>query len=189
LATIVSAFVLPFVYFFVRSLGLRGSIIRLGAFGGGLVGFVAVMPLLNWILFEAPQNWQQQVFIVLVGPALATLLGQTGGAWGAWRVGRYERAVAKASVSDKRNSQGSANELRDSSGATARFQFGVRHLLVISLWVSLLLTAIRLSGFGFGFGLMLLFGWAVYQAVILWIGGVVVAWIVRWRARRQSRST
>ena len=35
---------LPLVYFFVRSFGLQVSLIPFGAFCGGLVGFVAVMP-------------------------------------------------------------------------------------------------------------------------------------------------
>ena len=55
------------------------------------------------------------------------------------------------------------------------FSFGIRHLLVISVWISLLLTAIRLSGLDFVFVLSLLVGWSVYQAATLWIGGLLVS--------------
>jgi len=37
----------------------------------------------------------------------------------------------------------------------ARLKFGSRHLLVISIWISLLLTAIRLLGLGYQFVLLL----------------------------------
>src|SRR3954447_23497113 len=41
------------VYFFLRSFGLHVSCVRLGAFCGGLVGFVAVMPLIFLAALEA----------------------------------------------------------------------------------------------------------------------------------------
>ena len=41
----VTAVTLPVIYLFVWSLKLRASIVWLGAFSGGLVGFIAALPL------------------------------------------------------------------------------------------------------------------------------------------------
>jgi hypothetical protein len=190
-AMLVCICVLPFVYFFVRSLALRGSVVRLSALSGGLVGFLATMPLFLLILFEGLQTWWQLASIVALGPALTTVLGQVGGAWGGWRVGSYEQAVSKewanglwgTAPAEANHSVGS------SSSSPPRVQFRVWHMLVVSIWVSLPLTAIRLSGFGFGFALVLLIGWGVFQTVTLYAGGLAAAQIGRWRARRQTRST
>jgi Kef-type K+ transport system membrane component KefB len=70
-----------------------------------------------------------------------------------------------------------------------RIQFGIRHLLVIGIWLSLLLTAIRLSGVDFQVALSVVIAWLIYQAVTLWVGGWLVHWFGRRKARRQSRST
>ena len=190
-ASLVSIAVLPFVYFFVRSLGMWGGIVWLAAFSGGLVGFVAVMPLFLMVLFEVCQNWWQTAMTALVGPALTTVIGQIGGAWGGRRVGWYEEAVARAAIG--KGGQPAAANVGDSNDlglpSPVRFQFGIWHLLVISGWASLLLTAIRLFGFDFSFALGLLLTWAVYQTVTLSLGSMLGRRIGRWRVRRQSRST
>src|SRR3954447_16321823 len=98
-ASVVCLVILPLVYLFVLSLQLRGSLIRLGAFAGGLVGFVAVVPFL-WGEYSPARgsSWPELIFLLLVGPGLTTILGQLGGAWGGWRERWYERAVAAAGI-------------------------------------------------------------------------------------------
>jgi hypothetical protein len=151
----------------VRSFGLQVSLIPFGAFCGGLVGIAAIMPIIGIIGSDA--DLAGVVFILIVGPALTTVVCQIGGAWGASRI-RREPVVG--------------SPLR-----SARFQFGIRHLMIACVWVALLLTLIRLSGLDFLFVLLLLFGWLVYQAATIGIGGLLVRGFCRWKARRQSRST
>ena len=166
-AAIVTIGVLMFVYYFVRSLGLHVGFIWRGAFCGGLVGFVAVAPIAFVVAIEA--DLREIVTILLAGPGLATVVGQIGGTWGESRV------------------------LRESTFGIAarsgRIQFGIRHLMVACVWLTLLLTAIRLSGLDFLVVLVLLFGWLVYQAATLWIGRLLAKWFCGWKVERQSRST
>ena len=189
--TIVVFAILPLVYLFVRSLELRGRIVRLGAFCGGLVGFVAVMPFLILFMSDAHYSLMECAVVLLLGPALTTIVGQLGGAWGGWRTRWCERAVARTAIGgEKMPEELPANNLENNGApAHSRLQFGIRHLLVVSIWVSLLLTAIRLSGLNYRFVLMLFVGWLVYQMATLWAGGRLLGWIGRWKARRQTRST
>jgi hypothetical protein len=189
--TIVAFAVLPLVYLFVRSMELRGSTVRLGAFCGGLVGFVAVLPFFFGVMSSGPSTLSEIVFLALVGPALATIVGQVGGAWGGWRTGWYERALIQAvsregGIADELPADGSENA---ESTQPHRIQFGIRHLLVISIWISLLLTAIRLSGLDFLSMLSLLGAWVVCQAVTSRAVGPLMVRFLTWRGRRKSRST
>jgi hypothetical protein len=179
-ASIVCAAILPLVYLFVLSLQLRGSLIRLGTFAGGLVGFVAVMTFF-WreYSYVRGSSWPQLIFVLVVGPGLATVLGQLGGAWGGWRERWFERAVVSAANSSN----------NDGPMSYPRIQFGIWHLLVIGIWISVFLAAIRLSGLDYQVVLPLGIGWLIYQAVTLWIGERLVSWFGRRKARRQSRST
>jgi hypothetical protein len=195
----VSAVVLPIVHLFVWSLKPRGNIIWFGAFCGGLIGFVAVLPFVLALAseFARPAASYELVVALSIGPGLTTVLGQLGGAWGGRRGLRYarwyERALAHASLSPSQ-ADGDCVYPADlpvtSSPSPARLQFGVRHLLWMAVWVSLLLSVIRLSGIALEFALPLLVGWFLFQAATLWVGGMVVprvdAW---WASRRKSRST
>ena len=190
-ATIVSFAILPLVYLFVRSLELRGSIVRLGAFYGGLVGFVAVMPLFLGALSDVGNSLTELGMVVLLGPALTTIIGQAGGAWGGWRTLWYERAVARAAIGGRRLPEKVPAKCLEKNCARPHsgLQFGIRHLLVISIWVSLLLTVIRLSGLDYLFLLFLFTVWGAYQMATLWVGGLLAGRFARWKGRRQSRST
>jgi hypothetical protein len=189
--TIVAFAVLPLVYLFVRSMELRGSVVRLGAFCGGLVGLVAVLPFFIGAMSSGPDVWSGIALFVLVGPALATVVGQAGGAWGGWRTRWYERALTQS------GSRGGGipgeppadSSKHDGSARHRRLQFGIRHLLVVSIWISLLLTAIRLSGLDFLFMLSVLAGWVVCQAVTLRVGGLLIGGFRAWKGRRKTRST
>jgi hypothetical protein len=190
-ASIVCIVTLPLVYIFVLSLRLRGSLTRLGGFAGGLVGCVAVLPFVHGVYSPARGTSAEFVFMLFVGPGLTTILGQIGGAWGGWRERWYERAVASAAISEgPRTFEQPANGSNNGgSPSYPHIQFGIRHLLVFGIWVSLLLTTIRLSGLDYQIVLPLVIGWLMYQAVTLWIGGWLASWFGRWKARRQSRST
>jgi hypothetical protein len=190
-ASIVCVAILPLVYLFVLSLQVRGSLTRLGAFAGGLVGFVAVMPFI-WTeySFARGSSWPQLIFLLVVGPGLTTILGQLGGAWGGWRERWYERAIAAAGIGEHRALEQPADSLNnDGPLPCPRIQFGIWHLLVIGMWISVVLAGIRFSGLDYEVVLPLGIGWLIYQAATLWIGGRLVGWLGRWRARRQSRST
>ena len=188
-AAVVSIVVLPLLYVVVWSVEFRGRLDRLSAFAGGLVGFLAVMqPLLNALRFSqsnlVPPSTLAIVLPLIVFPGVAIVLGQVGGAWGARRV------VQSALVRKDRVLESAA--ACDTSGATAqslRFQFGLRHLIWVGTWVSLLLGVIRLSGVRFDLMLLFLVGWVVYQSTTLWAGGRMARWLADWAGRRKSCST
>jgi hypothetical protein len=182
-STVICIAVLPFVYLVALSLQARGSLTRLGAFAGGLVGFVAVMPLLLDALRFA-HSGTTNILPLIVFPGLTTILGQVGGAWGGRRVAQHERAFATQSIKGVGGAGASAIIVQ-----SPRIQFGIRHLLWVAVWVSLLLTAIRLIFGSFELVLPLLVGWLVYQVATIWVGERLIrAWCAL-RARRQTRST
>jgi hypothetical protein len=193
-ATFVFVAVYWVVYWFVRSLQMRGNVIWLAAFSGGLAGFVAELPVFLPVLGTGPQvagpHWGLMLAMILMAIP-TTVMGQIGGAWGVWRGWSYERAVTAAAVVDSVE----AVESRATESAVSRhvdekwIQFRIWHLLVLSFWLSLLLTAIRLCGIDVVAGIVLLVGWAVFQAVTLLVGGLVVRRWRRWNGRRQTRST
>jgi hypothetical protein len=193
-ATFVFVAVYWVVYWFVRSLQMRGDVIWLAAFSGGLAGFVAFLPPFLLVLGSAPQaagtQWGMLLaLIMLTGPT--TVMGQIGGAWGVWRGWSYERAVAAASVVgnvEVMENEATGSAIRRPAGKKW-IQFRIWHLLMLSFWVSLLLTAIRLCGIDVVVGIVLLAGWAVVQAITLLVGGVLVRGWRRWKGRRQTRST
>ena len=198
-AGIICTIMLPIVYLFVRSLRLRGSLVWLGAFSGGLIGFIAALPLtlsLPW-MFGPADIWALLVQLAL-GPGLATVLGQVGGAWGGWRAWQnserfYGITVARAAGSVSPDAAG--QRLTDVRDATASrpdppLQFGLRHMMWLIVWLSLLLSVIRLSGIPFEYVLPVLIGWLLYQWLTLRVGRLLVQragprWM-DWRARRST---
>jgi hypothetical protein len=165
---------LPAVLLVAWSLSLRGSIIGCGAFWGGLVGFVAVVPFMFMVPFG-----DNLVISLAMGPVLTTVLGQLGGAWGGrralQRIGWYERAIREASTELQCDDFARAGEQLEIGDTQARFQFGIRHLLWTVVWLSLLLSLIRLLGIPFDIAMPMLVGWVVFQAGTLWVGG----WLLR----------
>lgn len=187
----VAAVTLPIVHMITWSLKLRVGLVQLGAFSGGLVGFIAILPM----TLNMGQDWEA-LMMILVGPGITTLLGQLGGAWGGWRttrtVGWYERAVALASVSQDQGESylSMDDDTRATHDIAGRLQFSIRHLLWIAVWCSLLLTVIRLSGIPFHYVLPMLLGWLAYQAATLWFGSLLARRLGPWYNRgRQIRST
>ncbi|MEX2310393.1 MAG: hypothetical protein WD738_22695 [Pirellulales bacterium] len=189
---------LPIVYFFAWSLNLRGNTIWLGAWYGGLVGFTAVLPfMLSLNIPDIQGEFGGIAGAIALGPGLTTVLGQLGGAWGGKRAVRYlaakvERHRALIALGWRTDPVSSAHEvlLAIEAANPPRFQFGIRHLLWIAVWLSLLLSVIRLSGIPFEFVLPLLLGWLIYQSATLWIGWYLALRLGPWwRGLHESRST
>jgi hypothetical protein len=162
---------LPIVLIVVWSLKIRGSIVWVGAFWGGFVGCIAVLPFLLMASFN-----DNLLIGLALGPALTTIIGQAGGAWGgrraigriAWHERTFNRESAIRYVSLEMDLE------RDSPVPPPRFQFRIRHLLWAAVWISVLLSAIRVLGLQLEIVLPFLCGWLVYQAATLWIGGRLV---------------
>jgi hypothetical protein len=172
---------LPFVLLIVWSLRVRGGIVWLGAFWGGLVGFVAVLP---FMFIGGIGN--ELVTALAFGPALTTVIGQLGGAWGGRRALRridwYERAVARATVKERLTgvSRHEAEPVADEPPQRqARFQFRIRHLMWTAVWLSVFLSLIRLLGIPFELAMPVLGGWFVYQAGTLCLGWLLMPWLSR----------
>lgn len=185
---------LPAMLLVVWSLRMRGSIVWLGAFWGGLVGFAAAWPVAFFV--GVPST---AIVALAVGPGLTTIIGQIGGAWGGRRaierMAWYERALSRASVETRllgatRSSTTSLSEAKEdkvAAGAvrgTARFQFGIRHLMWAAVWISVLLSLIRLVGIRLEVAVPVLAGWVLYQMTTLVIGGMIFRWYGRRHAGR-----
>lgn len=195
-AGIVAIFTLPIVHLLVWSLKLRVDLVWLGAFSGGLVGFVAILPLSMHLphLLASSEAWAA-IMMLAVGPGITIPLGQIGGALGG------VQARKRATVKDERHRNlvaigwrvtpiptNAADTSQDA--AQPHFQFRIFHLLWIGVWLSLLLTLIRLSGIPYRFVLPMLVGGLAYQALSLWVGRLLARWLRPWWNRRwQIRST
>lgn len=191
LASIMALVTLPLVYLIVWSLKIRGSVIWLGAFCGGLVGFLATLPstaILSFVVLSSSADMIRAVLVsLLVGPCLSTVFGQVGGARGGYLAAQhaYPEVIARAPL---HSLAGDSHPHAVNKPPQPRLQFRIRHLLWISLWLSVLLTLIRLCGLPYEFILPGLIGWALYQAFTLWLGGKILE---RFRGcqLRRARST
>jgi hypothetical protein len=182
----------------VWSLRLRVNPIWFGAVYGGLIGFIAALPVTLEFSATASsgQDWSSLVMLALV-PGIAIPLLQLGGAAGgrsafdraAYAVGVHRRLLA---INWQPKVQRAALEAasRLATPAAAHFQFSIAHLLWIAAWVSLLLTVIRLSGVPHELIWPVLLGGLAYQAITLWLGALILPPFLAWRAaRRKTRST
>jgi hypothetical protein len=182
---------------FLRSLRVRGSHVGLGAASGGLVGFVALLPMtltLPWSVGMSDIAWI--AIILALGPALTTILGQIGGAWGGRRAVHFARvsdanaiAVESLELSEAMGWR-TIDRASDSNAAEPRLQFSIRHLLWIFVWLSLILSVIKLCRLPFEFVLPVLVGWFFYQLATLRIGFYLSRrlgpWWHNWRSRRST---
>jgi hypothetical protein len=190
----------PVVYFVARFVGYRGSILWLGAFWGGLVGFVCALPV-PAMAFAMPIATRQSDAIgyvlvgIAIGPAMTTILGQIGGAAGAMNaIGNYRKKqrnrLGRWIALHLDNTSAQESDLLDGLEAPVEtrlqppVRFGIRHLLWITLWLSLVLTAIRLSGLPTEFVVPLLVAWLVFQAATLWLGSWAATRFQAWWERR-----
>ena len=137
-----------------KSLGGRPSATVFASFVGGLLGFLCTFPLVLEF-FVSPQASQNGFFLtLLIGPILATLMGQIGGAWGAVF---YEPTLYPAS---------------------RRFQFSLYQLLILTLGISLALALLRLTGLLASPLLVYGIAWGVCQAISLWMIVALARWLV-----------
>lgn len=165
----------------------------LGAFAGGLVGFVATWPAVLFAdYWSFPDDAWYSLLTLARGPGLTTILGQLGGAWGASRclpvVDNRQTFTNGGTALDAYVSDDVAG--RSGRSDKLAFRFNLRQLLWIAFWLSLLMGLIRLTGVPFEVAIPLLVGWTVYQFATLATG----AYLVRrlgpwWAARQRSRST
>jgi hypothetical protein len=195
-AAIASALTMPVVYLFLKSLRIRGSLVGLGAACGGLAGFVAVLPVVLSLPWSVGFDEAWAIALILaLGPGLTTIIGQIGGAWGGRRAayfGGLDNAKAMAADSPELLSVmgwSLPDTAPDSIAGEPRLQFGIRHILWIFVWLSLMLSAIKLCRLPFEFVLPLLAGWFVYQLATLRIGFWLARRLGPWWARRRRRST
>jgi hypothetical protein len=190
---LLSTITLPIVYLFVRSLKLRGSLVWLGAICGGLVGFLSVLPLILGLhLMNGLRDLWALLVILPLGPGLATITGQIGGAWGGRKAAESIESyygLAAATTLDRADNQTAPDRLEAAGaidGHDRRLQFGLRHLLWLIVWLSLLLSIVRLSGIPFQFVLPVLAGWLIYQAITLYIGYLIIRKLSPWWTTRRA---
>jgi hypothetical protein len=199
---IVSIFTLPVLHLIVWSLTLRINLVRLGAFAGGLVGFIAVLPMTISVSSRLVTGYALQAVLGLfMGPGIATIVGQFGGARGGrraeWQV-EAKMASRRALARIGRLRPRRMGELRADDGAeefddgidVPRFRFRTIHLLWLGVWVSLLLTIIRMSRIPFELILPVLLVWMVFQAATLALGNWLLPRVTAaWQSEQQNRST
>ena len=198
-ASIVTIVTLPAVHLVAWSLRLQTGLVWLGAFSGGLVGFVAFSPLkMDLPNGTSSQQLWEAITVLAVGPGLTTILGQLGGAFGGRKAAKraielaeqYERLMAVGWRRESARSEVEGAEM-PALAHEPQYQFRIAHLLWVGVWLSLLLTVIRLAGIPYEFILPLLLGWLVFQAATLWIGWQLVRQVGPWWTRRGTirRST
>ncbi len=101
------------------------------------------------------------------------------------------RESAAAAIPDLSAESSSTDEMSVSSNAAEpRLQFSIRHLLWIFVWLSLILSVIKLCRLPFEFVLPVLVGWFFYQLATLRIGSYLARrlgpWWGKWRGRRST---
>ena len=127
-----------------------------------------------FFLRDGVGNFGNLLIVLAVGPGLATIFGQIGGAWGRRVSPSRENGSAKRPcVRRSTFPAGSEVEPSQREEATAAehrpwFQFGISTLLWVAVWISLLLSVIRLSGFDLAIASPILLAWLVFQAATLW---------------------
>lgn len=197
-AGIVAAFTAPVVHVFISSLKLRIPLPILGAGFGGLVAFLSVLPFMLSLPYDFQSSQIYAVFVALIaGPGVAVPIGQLGGAIGGRRAEsaiqlrrrQQRKLLKKEGWLSPIHSEVSEEVVLEEVPAQA-FQFRIYHMLWIGVWLSLLLTAIRLAGIPYQLILPLLILVAVYQVLTFYAGRWLAGWAIpRWNRWRQTRST
>ncbi len=179
---------------FARTMQLRAGFTWLGAILGGLIGLLANLPVLFFAMTPSPPSDFVWTILLLVatGPALATVLGQAGGAWGAWYgdvvLGRA-RADVLAEAGGWHTPAGTMpHAAHQEASAEPLFQFRLRQLLWLTVWAAVFMAAVTATGMPLL--LLAVFGvWLVYQAATLYFGAKLVRLLTRRRATRRTRRT
>jgi hypothetical protein len=197
-STFVTMFTLPVLHIVLWSMKLKPGFVWLGAFAGGFVAFIATLPI-SWVIPEMFKEGDAGLaaMFLLLGPGLATIVGQIGGARGGKGAAQaVDHMSANLHTNHLRYALGLLTKPRSDAGAndskdgSPRFQFRIFHILWLGVWLSLLFTLIRVSRIPYELMLPLFVGWLVYQAATLALGGLIVRRVGPWwRGQRQTRST
>ncbi|HVT29078.1 MAG TPA: hypothetical protein VHE81_13775 [Lacipirellulaceae bacterium] len=190
LTGVIAVFTFPLAHLFLWSLALPANPIRVGAWYGGLVGFIGVLPVSLAASGDVNSStgWWAW-FVLAMGPGLTMPLGQLGGTLGgrrAWqeaveRDARYRRLAAEWQTGLDPPAIGCTGAAE--GAATQHLQFRIVHLMWAAVWLSILLTIIRLSGIAYRLVVPVLLGGLAYQAALLWIGQHLIPRLWRrWRA-------
>lgn len=194
----IAAITIPILHFVIRSLELRVRLTYLGAFAGGLLILLATLPIsLDWPRMQRNSGSWEVARVLTMVVAVATIVGQIGGAYGGLRAARrtqrqyrVRQQLLKLGWRQPAFNDLSPETNEPSANSNRRFQFRTVHLLWVAAWISLLLAAIRLVGLRFETVLPVIFGWLLYQAITLWLGTVLFRRLAPWwHRRRQGRST
>lgn len=149
-------------YAFSYSMGLLAYRQATAAFAGGLAGFLGTV-----VAFTASiqSHWFAAICVGLLGPGLATLLGQIGGWWGTSDPARFKR---------RRELGHSPVPGNLPSTNSQPLRFGIRQLLVVTTWLAVIFTLLKLAGWLNAIVLTVLLGWLVFQActlrLVAWLG-------------------
>ncbi len=142
-----------------RSLGLGLDKWRVGAHVGAwtsLVMFLVSLIILEDDLIGLGRLGTGELFLLfLLGPGIATPLAQYAGAWSQW-------------------------PRRQKNEPPTKRQFGISQVLVLTAWVALSLTLLKLVDVLHPVSMMYLCGWIAYQ----WFTMGLVLRVCEWRSRR-----
>jgi len=155
-ASVVSAFAVLLLRFILRSLHIEAKRVVTGAFIGGLTGLVCTSPFVLTFTFSSNQ------FYLYSASTLATLMGQIGGAWGAWRMLRNKSLILPT------------------KSLLSTIHFRISHMLWFTFWSVLLLTVLKLAGLLTPPVITFLGIWFVFQTVSL-----AVIWQIERALRRR----
>lgn len=125
------------------------------AFAGGATGGVVTTPYIAGVLMAIGPEWFYPA--LALGPGIATVFGQVGGCY--WLLSDEDQQAA--------------------ARARLALQFDVRHLLVATAWLALLLALLKLLGIATVVGALVV--WSAYQAGTLPLAVRMVRWRWGWK--------
>lgn len=171
-ACFVALVVLPALGLSMRWLGIRGRLTPISCFGGGCVAFGVATPC--WAIAEFSLYHIESWIILLLLPALATLVGQLGSGL---------LAISNEAVpwlSKRRSKQPTAGD--------EPIRFSLQQLLLLMVLASLVLTGLRYAGLLRTQVLAAITVWSLYQFGSLWLAVRLVDWQQRRIVRRMLSS-
>lgn len=137
-------------------------------FAGGIAGF-----FFTWMIWEQLEpNDFHPILLTCIGPGLATVMGQFGGA----RAAQLRDPLL--------SSNWNAPEEMAGEQANSRHQFSLRQIFVFTAWLCVLLSLMRLFGEIRPRVLGLIAVWFVYQAITLTF---ILRWLLPWWDRIRRR--
>lgn len=128
----------------------------LGAFVGGLTGFLCLAPFgysecVSVLAYPSQLYNDLGIYLTAtaLGPMLAIFCGQVGGAFGGYTAAR----------------ESERGEVEPAGQHPKRFSFSIRQLLGVTVVLSLLMAVLRLTGLLTSATLLLIAGWLLWQTL------------------------